>query len=134
MSTVTDPLLARIVALAEGEASLIALWLYGSRARGDHHAASDYDLAVAFSDWPHEALERRLRPELLAMDWQAALGLPEQALSVVDLAIAPIPLGWSILCDGQLLLDRSPQQRMTHESRIMSLWEIDYAPRATRNG
>ncbi|NWO11519.1 nucleotidyltransferase domain-containing protein [Chromohalobacter salexigens] len=111
---------------AEERADLASLWLYGSRARGAHHAQSDYDIAVAFTDWQHDPLERRLRPELMALDWQATLGLPENALSIVDIAIAPIPLAWTIISDGILLWDRNPSLRMQQESRIMSRWEIDY--------
>lgn len=129
-----SPLVGQLIGLAKQRQEIAALWLYGSRARGDHHPGSDYDLAVAFTDWIPDALERRLRPELLAMDWQEALGLPDGRLSVVDLATCPIPLGWSILSEGQLLLDQHPQARMTHESRIFSRWELDYLHRARRHG
>jgi len=123
-----------IIALAENDPHVVTLWLYGSRARGDHHPQSDYDLAVIFRDWEPNRLERRLRPELLALDWLAALDVPEGTLSVVDVAIAPIPLGMSIISEGGLLLDRDPQVRMTHESRIMSRWEIDYCHHRERFG
>ncbi|MEQ4540391.1 type VII toxin-antitoxin system MntA family adenylyltransferase antitoxin [Billgrantia desiderata] len=120
-------LMERLVALAKAREDIAALWLYGSRARGDHAEQSDYDLAVAFTDWLNSPLERRLRPELLALDWQRELALPEDKLSVVDIAICPIPLGWSILEQGRLLLDQHPQLRMTQEARIMSRWEHDYS-------
>ena len=121
-----DVTLGAIRRLAMVQEEIAALWLYGSRARGEHHDASDFDLAVAFTTWLNDPLERRLRPELLALEWQQALGMSEDMLSVVDLAIAPIPLGWSILDQGRLLLDRHPQIRMRQESRILSRWEIDY--------
>ena len=115
-----------IIDLAAATPSLAALWLYGSRARGDSALHSDYDLAVAFNDWEQDALERRLRPELLALDWSKTLSVPEGKLSIVDIGIAPVPLAWSILSEGKLLLDQSPQIRMTQEARIMSMWELDY--------
>ena len=124
--TTPDDTLGAIRRLAMVREEIAALWLYGSRARGEHHDASDFDLAVAFTTWLNDPLERRLRPELLALEWQQALGMSEDMLSVVDLAIAPIPLGWSILDQGRLLLDRHPQIRMRQESRILSRWEIDY--------
>nr|WP_238984533.1 nucleotidyltransferase domain-containing protein [Halomonas kenyensis] len=127
-------MLERLVALATEREDIAALWLYGSRARGDHGLLSDYDLAVAFTDWLESPLERRLRPELLALDWQEALGLPEEKLSVADLGICPIPLGWSILEQGHLLLDKHPQVRMTQESRIMSRWEDEFSHLARRYG
>jgi predicted nucleotidyltransferase len=127
-------LTVEITALAEKNPDVVTLWLYGSRARGDHHAGSDYDLAVIFRDWEPDRLERRLRPELLALDWLEALDVPEGRLSVVDLAIAPIPLGMSIISEGRLLLDSDSQRRMTQEGRIMSRWEIDYLHHMERFG
>lgn len=118
--------LADIIKLARQRSDIAALWLYGSRARGDHHAGSDYDLAVVFTNWLSDALSRRLRPEEVAIDWQQQLAMPEGAISVVDLAIAPIPLGWNVLDQGKLLLDLSPAHRMQAEQRIYSMWELDY--------
>ncbi|MGM0983687.1 MAG: nucleotidyltransferase domain-containing protein [Pseudomonadota bacterium] len=126
LSTTSDDTLDAIRHLAMVRDDIAALWLYGSRARGEHQAASDFDLAVAFTTWLNDPLERRLRPELLALEWQQALGISEDMLSVVDLAIAPVPLGWSILDQGRLLVDLHPQIRMRQESRILSRWEIDY--------
>lgn len=133
MSFTLDPTLQRIIRLAKTRDDLAALWLYGSRSRRDHHADSDYDLAAAFTGWIDDAMERRLRPEMLALEWQQVLGLGEHGLSVVDLAIAPIPLGWSILSQGQLLVDCHPQLRMHQESRIMSRWELDYLHQERRH-
>ncbi|KFF49857.1 hypothetical protein GY26_05525 [Gammaproteobacteria bacterium MFB021] len=129
-----DPILGRLVGLARQRNDLAALWLYGSRARESHQAGSDYDLAVVFIDWMEPALDRRLRPELLALDWQDVLGLSEAQLSVVDLAIAPIPLAWTVLSEGRLLLDLHPQLRMQQETRIMSRWELDYLHQRKRHG
>jgi len=119
-------LIEQIQKLALEEDKLAALWLYGSRARGDNHATSDYDLAAGFTDWLEDPIERRLRPELLAESWIAELDLPEKALSLVDIGLAPIPLGIAILSEGKLLVDRHPQIRLTLESRILSRWELDY--------
>jgi predicted nucleotidyltransferase len=57
----------RLKALAKAEPDISVLWLYGSRARGTYSAPSDYDLAVAFDSFLSDALETRLRPELLAL-------------------------------------------------------------------
>jgi hypothetical protein len=87
---------------------------------------SDYDLAVVFINRIADRLERRLRPELLALEWQEVLQLADGQISVVDLSSCPVPLGWSILSEGNLLADRDPGARMRAESRIYSMWEIDY--------
>lgn len=119
-------LIPRLIEQVHATADVAALWLYGSRARDDHRPGSDYDLAVVFCDRIDDRLERRLRPELLALKWQAALQIPDGQLSVVDLSICPVPLGWSILSEGRLLADKEPGARMRAESRIYSMWEIDY--------
>lgn len=127
-------LLDSIIQSAEAQADIASLWLYGSRARGDHHGASDYDLAVAYTTWLDDPFERRLRPELLAQSWEDLLNVPEGTISIVDLAIAPIPLGMSILLEGKLLVDKQSGIRMTQESRILGRWEHDYLHHEQRFG
>jgi predicted nucleotidyltransferase len=69
--------LEAVVESARSQDDIAAVWLYGSRARGDHHEGSDYDLAVVYTDWPEDAMERRLRPELQGQAWQDDLKLPQ---------------------------------------------------------
>lgn len=126
-------MLHQILVLAGYHPEIAALWLYGSRARGSHHADSDYDIGVAYTNWIDSPVDRRLRPELLAMDWQHQLEVSDDTLSIVDIAIAPIPLSWTVISKGQLLMDRYPQERMRQESRIMSQWEIDYLDQRKRH-
>jgi predicted nucleotidyltransferase len=57
----TDPVLTRFrTAVRElyGD-RLTRVVLYGSRARGDHHPDSDYDIAVFLNDLPNRAIEMR---------------------------------------------------------------------------
>ena len=115
-----------IIKLANDDDDVAAMWLYGSRARNDHHANSDYDLAVVFFTRESDSLERRLKPEIKALEWHQALNVPEDTLSIVDLSSCPVTLGWSILSDGKLLVDKSLDARLRAESRIYSIWELDY--------
>lgn len=89
--------LNRISEFAEKNPDILVVWLYGSRAKGDSHQKSDYDLAVAFGSFIKDPVEKRLRPEYLALDWQKILGLHEFQLSVVDINQIPIPLAWEII-------------------------------------
>lgn len=77
----TDPILKHVIALGEANPDVAVIWLYGSRAKHTAHAASDYDLAIAFNEFLHDALATRLRAETLAIDWQQALKLPENKLN-----------------------------------------------------
>lgn len=60
----------QLIQLAKAHDDLELLWLYGSYAKGNAHAKSDIDLAVVFKIWESDIIERRLRPELLALEWQ----------------------------------------------------------------
>lgn len=84
---------------------------------------SDWDLAVAFDPVKADSvLDTRIRAELLAMDWQRALGLAEGKLSVVDINFASIPP-----TSNKLIFSRDEGRRMQEESRIMSQMELDYS-------
>ena len=113
-----------LIALAKADSNIIALWLYGSRARGKANANSDYDLAVLFKQSPADDAERRLQPELLALDWQQATSV--LALSIIDIMQVPLPLAITVLDDNSLLYCRDDTVRLLAEARLMSKWELDY--------
>lgn len=124
-------ILERLVALAGANAQVQVLWLYGSRAKGTAGPASDWDLAVAFDPVKQSgplgvALESRLRPEVLALEWQRALGLAEGALSLVDINLAPIPLAFAVVEANYPLYCRDEGRRLQEEARIMSQMELGY--------
>ncbi len=115
-----------LIQLAQANKEIELVWLYGSQAQGTAHAQSDIDLAVIFKTWEPNVIERRLRPELLAIDWQQHLKLKENELSILDMSIAPIPLAMSVLKTGVLLLSKNRSRQYQEQQRIMSKWEIDY--------
>ncbi|WP_404359014.1 nucleotidyltransferase domain-containing protein [Methylotuvimicrobium sp. KM1] len=117
---------SQIIQLAKSNDNIELLWLYGSYAKGSAHENSDIDLAVAFKIWEDDVIERRLRPELLALDWRNTLDLPDGKLSVLDINIAPIPLAMSVLINGELWLCKNEYRQAQELQRIMSKWEIDY--------
>ncbi len=124
--TATD-LFEKLIALSVVNPEVAVLWLYGSRAKGNAGPHSDWDLAVAFDPVKlSDPLERRLRPELLALDWQRALGLSEGQLSVVDINQAPIPLAFAIVDANRVLFCRDQGRRLSEEARIMSQMELNY--------
>jgi len=116
----------KIIQLAKENADIELLWLYGSHATGTAHDNSDIDLAVIFKTWEKDIVERRLRPELLALEWQQQLNLKEGDLSILDMNIAPIPIAMSVLKNGKLLLSKNKSRQYQEQQRIMSKWEIDY--------
>lgn len=116
--------LSRLKSLAESESQIAALWLYGSRARATADAASDYDLAVLFKEYKTDPVERRLEPELLALDWQHEF--QDCQLSVLDVLQVPLPLAFTVVMDNTLLYCRDDFARLEFERRTMSKWEIDH--------
>jgi predicted nucleotidyltransferase len=116
----TDPRITQAVDLACGWDGLASLWLYGSRARGDHREHSDYDLAVSFTDRAALPLEAVSRIVELRSALQQRL---QSEVSLVDLDRAPIPLAATIVSEGRLLLDRAPVQTGWACQRIWSKWE-----------
>jgi len=116
----------KIVDLGAQHSDVEILWLYGSYAKGTFHSGSDIDLAVIFKDWQEDVIERRLKSELLAIEWQLELGLKNGEISILDMEIANIPLAMSVLSTGQLLLSKNNSRQLKEQQRIMSKWEIDY--------
>jgi len=116
----------QIIELAKSNADIDVLWLYGSQADGSAHDGSDIDLAVCFNCWVEDVLERRLRPELLAMEWQRLLGVDEGSLSIVDINQSPIGLAMSVLNYSSVLHCKNDARKMREQQRIMSMWETDF--------
>lgn len=118
--------LKNIIELATSNPEIDALWLYGSHAKGKASVHSDIDLAVIFSTHIDNVLDRRLRPEILALDWQQELHLPENALSILDMEHAAIPVAMGVLQTGKLLINKNPTHEFNASRKIMSIWELDY--------
>ena len=109
--------------LASSNPDVEVLWLYGSRARGQASSTSDYDLAIAFTQYIDDPVERRLRPEMLALTWAKKLGVE---LSIIDINQASVPMAYTIVQDNTVIFGENNYRCMVEEQRIMSKWELDY--------
>ena len=94
--------------LAGRSEPLVAVYLFGSRARGTATDRSDVDVAVLYAEAPAAGLEGLD----LEADLERALGLPVQ---IVVLNTAPVDLVHRVLRDGRLLLDRDRSRRIRFE-------------------
>ena len=123
-----DFVIQQVVMLSAAHSDIEVAWLYGSRARNTHNQKSDYDLAIAFKNFIADPLDSRLRPELLASNWQHIIGSSclQIKLSVIDINLAPIALCYTVLVDDKPLYIANEMRKLQEENRIMSQWELDY--------
>lgn len=115
-----DKIAALLANTASASPEIATLWLYGSRARGDHRADSDYDLAVRFFRRLPDPLANRLRPELVAQEWRQVIPAD---LSIIDIDIAPTPLAAIVSEEGVVLIDKTPDQTAWLLQKIWSKWD-----------
>lgn len=116
----------QLLKLADADKQINALWLYGSHAKGLAHEHSDLDLAVQFTSFEPDIFARRMRPEMLLLDWQQSLQLRDGQLSVIDLMQAPILLGIEVLQANTLWYCRERGLMLQGVGKIMSRYETDY--------
>jgi len=115
----------QLTQLIQADAQIDAIYLYGSRAKQTSHENSDWDIAVLFSDYKSDLIERVLRPQMLEAMLERELKLYNQ-ISVVDLETAPMYLQYSILMSAVKWFDRNVPHIKRVEQSIFSKWEKDY--------
>ena len=99
-------------ACGSAPSDVLAVYLYGSRARGTASRESDVDLGVLLKAEPAPTLRNAARD--LEATAERALGLP---VEVVVVNSAPADLVHRILRDGVILLDRDRAARLRFEVR-----------------
>jgi predicted nucleotidyltransferase len=102
------------------EASVLLLYLFGSRAGGRAGPGSDYDLGILL-DRRADSPARRAR---LAHDLAVVLGTSE--VDVVFLNQAPPELAFAVI-QGRLIYEGDPATRVEYEAYVMSRYG-DYLP------
>ncbi len=106
---------ARILELVRrlgGDARIAAVWLFGSRARGEADALSDVDVAVLAAGTPTQSELARWE-----LEWLSAANetLKTDEVSFVVLNRAPLVLRHEALRDARLLFARSPEVAADYE-------------------
>jgi predicted nucleotidyltransferase len=97
---------------ADDSAGIVAVYVFGSVARGEDAAASDVDVAVLFDAPPAATLTG---PALtLEGRIERALG---RRVDLVALNSAPADLVHRVLRDGIIVVDRDPSARIRFEVR-----------------
>jgi uncharacterized protein len=111
-----------VTALQEGLGErLVAVVLYGSRARGQARQASDWDLFIIVSDLPEPLWERHiLLKRFLPAPYRGAVSLLAKTPQEFEEKIATIYL--DIALDGQILFDPQgyARRRLAALQRLMA--------------
>lgn len=98
--------------LAERTATLDLLVLFGSRARSDEHAGSDFDLAyLARTDF-----------DALAFLGQAVRALGTERVDLVDLERADGLIRYRVARDGQVIFERGAGTFRAFQLRAAEFW------------
>jgi predicted nucleotidyltransferase len=116
-----NTILNRVRAALSADEHAAAVWVFGSRARGDSYPGSDLDLGVLDRDGAETVSWRRIA--LLAERVEVAL--PGLRADVVLLRNAPLELADRVLREGVLVLDNDPQARSDFSERTLLLWLDD---------
>lgn len=109
----TNPLKKKLAAtLQRAPSTVAAAYLFGSRARGDAAAGSDVDVAVLLTGADRGALLGPLSRLSGVLEREL-----ERTVDLIDMRVAPPDLVHRILRDGELVLDRIPDERVAFEVR-----------------
>jgi predicted nucleotidyltransferase len=112
--------------VADAPENIVAVYLFGSLARGTASPASDVDLGLLLRRPPAPTLEGRLLD--YEADLERTIGRPVQVVVLND---APPDLAYRVLRDGLVLLERDRGARLRFEVRTRNLY-FDLLPVLTR--
>lgn len=99
------------------DARVVAAYLFGSRARGDHREASDVDVAVLLDEIPKATLDDP--PFELESRLEQVIGLPVQ---LINLNEAPPDLVHRVLRDGEIVCESDRGRRIQFEIQARNVF------------
>ena len=107
-----DRIETAVQALCGEDPNVVAVYLFGSQARGTATPSSDVDVAVLYRDPPEQGLQALSLP--LEGELERSL---RAAVQAVTLNTAPLDLVHRVLRDVHLLLERDAARRVAFEVR-----------------
>jgi len=114
-----DRVVERLVSAARADRDVLAVILYGSRARGDAHAASDLDVALVLTDGVRTPLD------------VGRIQLRYASLSDADIQVfqrLPLAVQSRVLREGRVLFVRDEDALYEAAFRTVRAWEL-FRPR-----
>ena len=119
-----DERLQRVARKLADDPRVDAVWLFGSRARGEADALSDVDIAVLAAERPSKAELDRCHADCLAA---AVLEIGSDDVTLVLLNSAPVAFRYGALKDARLLWARRPELAADFEAHTLKEY-LDFKP------
>jgi len=101
------------------------IWLYGSHEKSTSHSNSDIDIALAFKNFELTDIDRKLRPQELALILSAQLNLSDNKLSIVDINNVPVYLAFNVVEYGRVIHCKNKVRELKEIQRIYSQFEFE---------
>lgn len=105
--------------------SIAAVYLFGSAAEGKSHPLSDLDLGVLLRRDPQRRVDFNLL--YIALYDLFTEVFPQKSLDIVFLERAGLEIAFDAVANGQILFERSRDERLELEQRITLLY-ADFRP------
>jgi uncharacterized protein len=124
MPSLDSTRLQQLCAALQPDNAIVAVYLFGSCARGTATGVSDVDIAILFHSSIDESQFFDLRLDLIA---RIMAVLRTETLDVVVLNQVPLHLAHEVIAHGYLLLDKDPRQRIAFEADRIGRF-LDFKP------
>ena len=106
---------------------VVALYLFGSRARGEEGPNSDYDYAVLWPEGDHRKGEPLYLELYELLSEVSPRTLANDVIDIVFLRDAPLEMRFHVIRYGRVLFDADPTARLDFECRTELLY-CDFRP------
>jgi predicted nucleotidyltransferase len=114
----------RVAAVMQPMQGVRVAWLFGSRARGTHRPDSDLDLLVVYDRELEPAAREKLRREIV-YELAGALDAVGESADVADADETDSAVAFNAVAEGELLVERSKQERVNAQVAIWRRYDDD---------
>ena len=106
------------------ELGILAIYLFGSKARGRVVHSGDVDIGIVLNDPPADGDSRALYHALYLLFTEI---YPGSKLDIVFLQVVPLSLQYSAINEGKVLFKEDPKLTADYEEKVMKLY-LDFKP------
>ena len=125
-----QPIIDSLISLFREQEGICFAFLFGSRARNQTGANSDWDIAIWFKDNSDQFSNLGFREEIRS-EISRCLQVPVDQVDIVDLYRADLSISASVIGEGVPLLGDDTLEMARYYQRIWALMEDNYSRAAT---